>query len=148
MTQIKYGNSTVLATAVLLRKVRENLARLEEMNWDSDKSEADNLLTSHEDFFKLTELSDSLLELLFEVTSFSSPLLELIDIDGSFVDEITRDGGDISVVIYDHTGDDDGSFTGLGPQLFTENGGIYRDSDLSSDWLVSNKEHKEEGKTE
>tara|TARA_R100000234_G_C4997075_1_gene178455 strand:+ start:1400 stop:1804 length:405 start_codon:yes stop_codon:yes gene_type:complete len=134
MTQIKYGNSTVLATAVLLRKVRENLARLEEMNWDSDKSEADNLLTSHEDFFKLTELSDS--------------LLELIDIDGSFVDEITRDGGDISVVIYDHTGDDDGSFTGLGPQLFTENGGIYRDSDLSSDWLVWYNDTKEEGKTE
>ena len=123
MKEIKYGKTTVLATAVLLRKVRENIARLEEMNWDSDKSEQENLLTSHEDFFKLTQLSDN--------------LLELIDIDGSFVDEITRDGGDISVNIYDHSGDD----TGLSPQLFTT--GIYRDSELSSDWLTWYRDTKE-----
>jgi hypothetical protein len=123
MKEIKYGKTTVLATAVLLRQVRENLARLEEMNWDSDKSEQENLLTSHEDFFKLTEISDN--------------LLSLIDIDGNFVDEITRDGGDISVNIYDHSGDDEG----LNPQLFTT--GIYRDSELSSDWLAWYKDTKE-----
>jgi len=32
MKEIKYGKTTVLATGVLLRKVRENLARLEEIN--------------------------------------------------------------------------------------------------------------------
>jgi len=123
MKEIKYGKTTVLATGVLLRKVRENLARLEEINWDSDKSEQENLLTSHEDFFKLTELSDN--------------LLSLIDIDGSFVDEITRDGGDISVNIYDHSGDDEG----LSPQLFTT--GMYTDTELSNDWMAWYRDTKE-----
>jgi len=123
MKEIKYGKTTVLATAVLLRKVRENIARLEEMNWDSDKSEQENLLTSHEDFFKLTQLSDN--------------LLELIDIDGSFVDEMTRDGGDINLSLYDHSGDD----TGLSPQLFTK--GMYSDSELTSDWLAWYRDTKE-----
>ena len=123
MKEIKYGKTTVLATAVLLRKVRENLSRLEEMNWDSDKSEQENLLTSHEDFFKLTELSDS--------------LLELIDIDGSFVDEITRDGGDINLSLYDHSGDDEGT----NPQLFTK--GMYQDIELTTDWLAWYRDTKE-----
>lgn len=123
MKEIKYGKTTVLATAVLLRTVRENLAKLEEMNWDSDKSEQENLLTSHEDFFKLTELSDN--------------LLGLINIDGDFVDNITRDGKDISVNIYDNSGDDDRT----NPQLFKT--GMYRDTELSSDWLAWYRDTKE-----
>ena len=98
------------------------------MNWDSDKSEQENLLTSHEDFFKLTQLSDS--------------LLELIDIDGDFVDNITRDGGDISVSIYDHSGDDEG----LSPQLFTK--GMYNDNELTSDWLGWYRDTQESKKEE
>tara|TARA_B100001113_G_C21013287_1_gene580276 strand:- start:568 stop:999 length:432 start_codon:yes stop_codon:yes gene_type:complete len=128
MKEIKYGKTTVLATAVLLRTVRENLSQLEEMNWEKGKPENHNLLTSHEDFFKLTQLSDS--------------LLDLIGIDSNFVDEITRDGGDISVSIYDHSGDD----TGLSPQLFTT--GIYRDSELTSDWLGWYRDTQESKKEE
>ena len=123
MKEIKYGKTTVLATAVLLRKVRENLSQLEQMNWDSDKSEEENLLTSHEDFFKLTQLSDN--------------LLALIEIDGSFVDNITRDGGDINLSLYDHSGDDEG----LSPQLFTK--GMYQDNELTSDWLAWYRDTKE-----
>tara|TARA_R100000655_G_scaffold2187_6_gene9020 strand:+ start:1907 stop:2296 length:390 start_codon:yes stop_codon:yes gene_type:complete len=128
MKEIKYGKTTVLATAVLLRKVRENLSQLEQMNWEQGKPESHNLLTSHEDFFKLTQLSDN--------------LLDLIDIDGNFVDEITRDGGDISVNIYDHSGDDEG----LNPQLFTT--GMYRDSELTSDWLGWYRDTQESKKEE
>jgi len=128
MKEIKYGKSTVLATAVLLRQVRENLARLEEMNWEQGKPESHNLLTSHEDFFKLTELSDN--------------LLGLIDIDGDFVDNITRDGKDISVNIYDNSGDDDRT----NPQLFKT--GMYRDTELSSDWLAWYRDTKESKKEE
>ena len=128
MKEIKYGKTTVLATAVLLRKVRENLSQLEQMNWEQGKPESHNLLTSHEDFFKLTQLSDN--------------LLDLIDIDGDFVDNITRDGGDISVNIYDHSGDDEGT----SPQLFTT--GMYRDSELTSDWLGWYRDTQESKKEE
>ena len=128
MKEIKYGKTTVLATAVLLRKVRENLSRLEEMNWEQGKPESHNLLTSHEDFFKLTQLSDS--------------LLELIDIDGDFVDKITRDGGDINLSLYDHSGDDEG----LSPQLFTK--GMYQDNELTTDWLAWSRDTQESKKEE
>ncbi len=124
MKEIKYGKTTVLATAVLLRTVRENLSQLEEMNWEKGKPENHNLLTSHEDFFKLTELSDN--------------LLGLLDIDSNFVDEImNRPGSEISVSIYDHSGDD----TGIPPKLFPK--GIYQGIELTTDWLQWYKDSKD-----
>lgn len=124
MKEIKYGKTTVLATAVLLRTVRENLSQLEEMNWEKGKPENHNLLTSHEDFAKLTELSDN--------------LLGLLDIESNFVDEIMhRPGSEISISIYDHSGDD----TGIEPKLFPK--GIYQGIELTTDWLQWYKDSKE-----
>tara|TARA_R110002012_G_scaffold130345_1_gene282828 strand:+ start:509 stop:892 length:384 start_codon:yes stop_codon:yes gene_type:complete len=125
MKEIKYGKTTVLATAVLLRTVRENLTRLEQMNWENGKSEEENLLTSHDDFFKLTELSNN--------------LLELIDIDSDHVDElVNQPASAISVNIYDHSGDD----TNLSTNLFDK--GSYADIELSTEWLRWYKDTKNE----
>jgi len=118
MKEIKYGKTTMLATAVLLRTVRENLTRLEQMNWENGKSEEENLLTSHDDFFKLTELSDN--------------LLGLIDIDSDYVDElVNQPASAISVNIYDHSGDE--LYTNLSTNLFDK--GSYTDIELSTEWL-------------
>lgn len=122
MNEIKYGKSTVLATAILLKKVQENIARLEEINWDNSKSKESNLVTSDEQFCKLGELADELLDSLGIDTTFAA---ECID--------------DINVSLFDHSGDDsDGVITGT-----LIESGIYNCSELTSDWLAWYRDTKE-----
>lgn len=132
MKEIKYGKTTVIATAVLLRQVRENLSQLEQMNWEQGKPESHNLLTSHEDFFKLTELSDNLLSMVGEDVDFRINLDELIG----------KGPNSLGISIYDHSGDD----TGIEPRIFSK--GMYSDNELTTDWLAWYRDTQESKKEE
>ncbi len=129
---IKYGNSSVLATAVLLRIVRDNLSQLEEMNWDSENLTHDeNLLASDDTFRNLTELSNKLLRTIGKGINYREAL------DG-YMDSLR-------VSIYDHSGEDTGNAE-FDRDNFVFPKGSYDCHELTNDWLKwygDTKESKE-----
>tara|TARA_R100001082_G_scaffold110077_2_gene88893 strand:- start:581 stop:985 length:405 start_codon:yes stop_codon:yes gene_type:complete len=128
---IKYGNSSVLATAVLLRIVRDNLSQLEEMNWDSENLTWDeNLLASDDTYRNLTELSNKLLRTIGKGINYREAL------DG-YMDSLR-------VSIYDHSGG--GLPGGEDKDNFVFPKGMYDCYELTNDWLKwygDTKESKE-----
>ena len=124
--EIKYGNSSVLATAVLLRIVRDNLSQLEEMNWESENLTWDeNLLASDDTHRNLTELSNKLLRTIGKGINYREAL------DG-YMDSLR-------VSIYDSSGEDTGN-----AEVFPK--GSYDCHELTNDWLKwygDTKESKE-----
>ena len=129
---IKYGNSSVLATAVLLRIVRDNLSQLEEMNWDSENLTWDeNLLASDDTYRNLTELSNKLLRTIGKGINYREAL------DG-YMDSLR-------VSIYDSSGEDTGNAE-FDRDNFVFPKGSYDCHELTNDWLKwygDTKESKE-----